>query len=96
MSKIYVNTKQIRNINCDVPNIVSKVSSTRRTLGMLKGKITEDIAARKQIKQRLDNMYREMDALEKQINELYRFTNSCIVQYEETENRNSRNAEMFR
>lgn len=96
MAKIYINTKKIRNANCDVPSIASKVSGARRSVGIMKGKVAEEIAAQRQIRQRLDNMCREMDALERQINELCRVTGSCVAQYEAAENTNSRNAEMFR
>lgn len=95
MSRIYVNIRGIRNANYNVPSILSGVSHAGKSLKNLSRKIAAEIRAGRRIQQRLDHAYAEIRALEKQIDELYKITNSCVAQYESAERENSRNAEMF-
>lgn len=95
MSKIQVDLGAIRSANYNVPNISSKVNNTKRMLGIVKWKIPEDIVARYSIRQRIENVYSEIDQIEKKLNEIHSVTNSCVCQYEKAENDNTHNADMF-
>lgn len=95
MARIKVNLSSIRTANYNVPGIVTKVEIPKRNLGILKWRISEEITARYNIKNRLNDVYNRMESVQRQISDVYNITNSCISQYEAAERDNSKNADAF-
>lgn len=93
--EIYVNVKEVRNANYNIPSIASKVEGVGKSLGSLRTRMAEEIVAQQRIRQRLTDAYNEMSSLERQLNELYKITDSCVTQYETAERANLHNAELF-
>ena len=95
MSRIQIDLSAVRSANYNVPNISSKVNNTKRSVGILKWRIPDEIAGRYNIRQRMEKVYTDIDQLENKINALHDITSSCVLQYESVENENNRNADMF-
>lgn len=95
MSRIQIDLSTIRSANYEMPHISSKVNNAKRSIGILKWRIPDDIAGYYNIRQRMENVYVEVNQLENKINALYDIINSCVIQYENTENENDHNANMF-
>lgn len=95
MSRIRVDISAIRHANYNVPGIVSKMNTTKKTIGSFKRRVPEEIMTRYSIRQRIEKVYTDIEELERKINALYDITNSCVSQYESAENENMSNANMF-
>lgn len=95
MPKIYVNYREIRDANYMLPRMESKAISVKRRIHRLKNNISQDISEQYEIGQRLYRVCRQIGELEEKINQLYQVTNYCMMQYEEAEYENVKNAEAF-
>lgn len=95
MSKIYVNYGRIREGNYALPYMESKENSVKKRVNRLKNNIPACICDKYQIRQRLEQICKDISEIERQTSQLYEITNSCMEQYEAAENENSRNIKEF-
>ncbi len=95
MSRIYVNISEIRNANYGMPSLSSKADNVKRAVGLMRYRVIAEVAARYSIKERLNDVYREIGKIEEKMDEMYAVTNSCVEQYDQTERENSHNIDQF-
>ncbi|MCM1026246.1 MAG: hypothetical protein NC432_07405 [Roseburia sp.] len=95
MAEIKIDIKRIRNANYDIPPMISGLAAQRRYLNMLKWKIPEEIQGRRNIRERLDTVLRELEKAERQLDDVYRITGSAMAQYRDTEKKITANASRF-
>ncbi len=95
MSKIEVDLREIRSLNQNLRSIEEQVDGAKRGVSRLSRQIPGQISERHQIRDRLHAVCSQIERLEAQLDELYDVTRSCVEQYAETENENSRNANAF-
>lgn len=70
-------------------------SNIRRTVGLSRWKLPEDIKKQKNIGKRMEDVMKQLQAAEQLMSEMKTVTNSCISQYMKAENRNTNNANKF-
>lgn len=95
MAEIKFDIKKVRNANYEIPPMLSNLSVQKRNINMLKWRISEDIQNRRNIRQRLDAILREMEWAEQQIGDIYRVTGSAVAQYSNLEAKLTANAAEF-
>lgn len=95
MSQIYVNCREIRDANYKLPPMELKAVSVKRRICRLKNNISEDISEQYEIGRRLHQICRQIGELEEKIDQLYQVTDYCMMQYEEAEYENVKNAKAF-
>lgn len=95
MSYIYVNWKEVKDANYDLPPVEAKAGYVKWRTQIIKREIPDCISEKFQIGNRLDIICKEIDQIENTIERLYRVTNLCMEQYADTEAENSHNAQKF-
>ncbi len=95
MAAININIKKVRSANYDLPPIISNLSAQKRYLNMLKWRIPSEIQDRRDIRERLNSILKEMDRAEEQLNDIYRITGSAVTQYMNMETKLTANASRF-
>jgi len=95
MAAININVKKVRNANYNLPPIISNLSAQKRYLNMLKWRIPLEIQDRRDIRERLNSILKEMDRVEEQLNDIYRVTGSAVTQYMNMETKLMANASRF-
>lgn len=92
MADIHIDIKKVRNANYNLPPMLSNLSAQKRYVNMLKWRIPSEIQDRKNIRERLDSILREMDRAEQRLNDIYRVTGNAVTQYMDMENKLTANA----
>lgn len=95
MAEINIDIKRVRNANYDLPPIISNLSAQKKSISMLKWRIPSEIQDRRNIRERLDAVLREMDRAEQQLNDIYKVTGSAVTQYMNMETNLTANASRF-
>lgn len=95
MAAVNFDIKKVRNANYELPTMLSNLSVQARNINMLKWRISDDIQDRRNIRQRLDVILREMERAEQQLGDVYRVAGSAVTQYANTETRLTENATKF-
>lgn len=95
MAAIRIDIKRIRNANCNLPSMISNLSIQKKYVNLLKWRIPTEIQDRRNIRERLSLVLREMDRAEQQLNDIYRMTGSAVSQYMDMETRLTANASRF-
>lgn len=71
------------------------VSTARRTVGLLRWKIPEDIRTQHNIENRLEEVTNQLLRAEQLMQEMKTVMNSCMTQYKTMENKLNENAKNF-
>lgn len=95
MAAIDIDIKKVRNANYNLPPMISNLSVQRRYLNMLRWRIPSEIQDRRNIRERLDHILREIDRAEQQMNDIYKVTESAAAQYANVETNLTANASRF-
>lgn len=95
MAAIDIDIKKVRNANYNLPPMISNLSVQRRYLNMLRWRIPSEIQDRRNIRERLDHILREIDRVEQQMNDIYKVTESAAAQYANVETNLTANASRF-
>lgn len=95
MAAIHIDIKKVRNANYDLPPMISNLSAQKKYVNMLKWRIPSEIQDRKNIRQRLGSVLRELDRAEQQLNDIYKVTGSAVTQYMNMETTLTANAARF-
>ncbi|MBP3238611.1 MAG: hypothetical protein J6M24_06000 [Lachnospiraceae bacterium] len=85
MSEIYINIKEIRNINHSVSVMSSNLSIEKKKLGMMRWTIPEEIMTKCEIRERFNEVIRRIEKVETELEEIHRVTANSISQYMRTE-----------
>lgn len=94
-SGIYVNLREVREANYDLPYVETRAEDVMRRTLRMKREIPDCISNQYRIRQRLEMVCKEIGKLEIRIDRLYEATNACMEQYADTEYENSKNAQAF-
>lgn len=95
MAAINFDIKKVRNANYNLPPMISNLSAQKKYVSMLKWRIPSEIQDRRNIRERLNAVLREMDKAEQQLNEIYKVTGSAVTQYMNMETNLTANASRF-
>ncbi len=95
MAAIKIDVKKVRNANYNLPPMISNLSAQKRDINMLKWRIASEIQDRREIRERLNAILREMDRAEKQLNDVYKMTGAAVTQYMKMETSLTANAARF-
>lgn len=95
MSAIQIDIKKVRNANYNLPPMISNLSAQKKYVSMLKWRIPSEIQDRRNIRERLNSILREMDKAEQQLNDIYKVTGSAVTQYMNMETNLTVNASRF-
>lgn len=95
MAAIKFDIKKVRNANYEIPTMLSNLSVQKRNINMLKWRIADDIQDRRNIRQRLDGILREMERAERQMGDVYGVVGSAVAQYSDVEKKLTENAAKF-
>ena len=95
MSTINIDIKSVRTSNYKLPADLAKISGVKRGIGLLKWRVPEEVQNEKEIKKRIEELNKQLDVAERELQEIYDVVNFCLTQYSDTENRLSENADMF-
>ncbi|MCM1056108.1 MAG: hypothetical protein NC517_00650 [Firmicutes bacterium] len=95
MARVNIDIKKVRNANYELPSMISSLSAQKRYVSMLRWKIPSEIQDRRNIRERLGTVLREMEKAEQQLNDIYRVTGSAVTQYMNVETNLSANAAKF-
>lgn len=95
VAAIKIDMKKIRSVNYNLPPMVSNLSAQKRYVNMLKWRIPAEIQDRKNIRERLNSVLRELDRAQQQINDIYKATESAMEQYLNMETNLTVNASRF-
>lgn len=95
MAAINIDIKKVRNANYDLPSMISNLSAQKKYVNMLKWRIPSEIQDRRNIRERLGSVLRELDRAEQQLNDIYKVTGSAVTQYMNMETSLTANAARF-
>lgn len=95
MAAINIDIKKVRNANYNLPPMISNLSAQKRYINMLKWRIPSEIQDRRNIRERLNSILREIDRTEQQLNDIYNVTGSAVTQYMNMETNLTANASRF-
>lgn len=95
MAAIHIDMKKVRNANYDLPPVISNLSAQKKYVNMLKWTIPSEIQDRRNIRERLGSVLRELDRAEQQLNDIYKVTGSAVTQYMNMETNLTANASRF-
>ncbi|MCM1191142.1 MAG: hypothetical protein NC123_03070 [Butyrivibrio sp.] len=95
MAKVNIDIKKVRNANYNLPPMISSLSAQKKYVGMLRWRIPSEIQDRRNIRERLNAVLREMEKAEQQLNDIYKVTGSAVTQYMNVETDLSANAARF-
>lgn len=95
MAAINIDIKKVRNANYNLPPMISNLSVQKKYINMLKWRIPSEIQDRRNIRERLHSILREMDRAEQQLNDIYKVTGSAVTQYMSMETNLTANASRF-
>lgn len=95
MAAINIDIKKVRNANYNLPSMISNLSVQKKYVNMLKWRIPSEIQNRRNIRERLNSILREMDRAEQQLNDIYKVTGSAVTQYMSMETNLTANASRF-
>ncbi len=87
--------RKVRSLNQNLYSMEQQIVYAQKGISRISVEIPNEILARQQIRERLKEVVRETEHLIMQLEELRDATNSCMDQYAEAENKNSRNAAVF-
>lgn len=85
MAVINIDLKKVKNANYNLPPAISNLSAQKRYINMLKWRIFPEIQDRRNIRERLEDVLREIDKLERQLGEIYHVTETAVSQYTDME-----------
>ncbi len=85
MSEIYIDLKEVRNINHSISLAASKISVEKKKLGMLRWTIPGEIMDQKDIRNRLDAEIKRLERAELALNEIHRVTAAAVSMYTKNE-----------
>ena len=95
MAEINIDIKKVRNANYNLPPMISSLSAQKKYVNMLKWRIPSEIQDRRNIRERLNSILRELDRAEQQLNDIYKVTGSAVTQYMNMEANLTTNASRF-
>lgn len=95
MAEFYIDYRKLKNTNGLLPNIVANVNLARRNIGVLRWRIPEELLVRRNLRNRLNEVYGKLQNIEQRVNSIYNFTNNCIIQYKNVEQTNQNILEEF-
>lgn len=95
MAAIKFDIKKVRNANYELPPMLSNLFVQKKNINMLKWRISDEIQDRRNIRQRLEAILREMERAEQQLNDVYRVAGSAVTQYSNMETKLTANAAKF-
>ncbi|MCM1307724.1 MAG: hypothetical protein NC223_03915 [Butyrivibrio sp.] len=95
MPGFYIDYKNLKIENTLLPKLVANVNQTRRNIGVLRWRISDEILSKRNLKNRLEEVCRKLQHIEHKMNSIYNFTNSCIAQYKNAEQTNQSLADKF-
>ena len=85
MARIDIDVNTVKNANYAVPQMVSGVSNIKRSIGLLKWRIDPEIMNRRNVRDKIENIIRELGTAEKELNDTYVVTEDILGQYLESE-----------
>ncbi|MCM1221655.1 MAG: hypothetical protein NC548_44970 [Lachnospiraceae bacterium] len=95
MAAIHIDIKKVRNANYNLPSMISNLSLQKKYINMLKWRIPSEIQDRRNIRERLNSVLRELDRAEQQMNDIYKVTGSAVTQYMSMETNLTANTSRF-
>lgn len=95
MAAIHIDIKKVRNANYNLPPMISNLSAQKKHVSMLKWRIPSEIQDRRNIRERLNAISREIDKAEQHLNDIYKVTGSTVTQYMNMETSLTANASRF-
>ncbi len=95
MSKIYINFRRVGEINYILPYIENRAEFVRKQISRLKRQLPACVCETYQIRERFEQVCKEINKTECQIGQLYEVVNCCVEQYKTAEYKNEKNAEEF-
>lgn len=95
MGNLYVDVGKIKDSNDKLPRMEMRTRHIRKSVYRLNEELPSDISDRYDIGQRLEALCRDIDGLANRIEKLYKITDYCAEQYEDTEYENERKARSF-
>lgn len=95
MADINIDLKKMHNASAKLAAKEYMFSNIRRTLGLIRWKLPEELKTKKDIEKRINNVLKQVQVAEQLMHEIKTTTNSCISQYVQAENKNSANAKKF-
>ncbi len=85
MARIDIDVNTVKNANYAVPQMVSGVSNIKRSIGLLKWRIDPEIMNRRNVRDKIENIIKELGTAEKELNDTYVVTEDILGQYLESE-----------
>ena len=95
MGTTKIDIKKVRSANYNLPSMISSLSAQKKVVSMMKWRIPSEIQDRRNIRERLQTILREIEKSEQQLNEIYKVTGSAVTQYMNLEDRLTANASRF-
>lgn len=95
MADIKIDLKRITDANSGMPGMISQVEGARRSVGLMRWRIPEEIQTTCDIKKRLDSVVADMQRAEKLLEDIKRVVGSGITFYSESDARAKNAAEKF-
>ncbi len=92
MADVSIDIKRVRNTNYAVPGMLSSLDRSEKSVNMLKWRIPGEVQNRRDIRNRLAAIVRDISRAEEMLGKIYRITEEGINQYSETERRLDRKA----
>ncbi len=95
MSTIKIDIKSVRTSNYTLPAELAKISGVKRSIGLLKWRVPEEVQNEKEIKKRMEELNKQLEVAERELQDIYDVVNCCLIQYSDTEKNLSNNADLF-
>ena len=95
MSDINIDLRKMRNASAKLATKEYMFSNLRRTMGLIRWKLPEEIKQKKEIDKRIEKILKQIQTAEELMHDIKTTTNSCISQYAQAENRLTENANKF-
>ena len=95
MAQINIDMKKVRNVNYNLPSVISNLSVQKRDINMMKWRIPSEIQNRRNIQERLDSILKEIEKVEQQLTDVYSVIGSAVAQYMNMEADLTTNASRF-
>lgn len=92
---INIHLRELRNANQRMPTYSSSLNSIKRSISLLRWRIPAEILERRDIRIRLEQALKELESMEKKMQDIYSNTESAITQYMNTDWEIQKNAESF-
>ena len=95
MAYVNIDLKKMHNASAKLATKEYLFSNVRRTVGLIRWKLPDELRQKKDIERRINNVLKQVQMAEQLMHEIKTTTNSCISQYVQAENHNNDNAKKF-